>query len=69
MQVEERLGQGADTLQQLLDTGQADSFDFAFIGQHRCLVAICAAWSGCAAACNISAAGLPEAHPSHGVQQ
>lgn len=33
-QIEERLGQGVDTLQQLLDAGQADSYDFAFIGQQ-----------------------------------
>ena len=34
LQIEARLGQGEDTLQQLLDAGQADLYDFAFIGQY-----------------------------------
>ena len=33
-QIDARLGQGEDTLQQLLDAGQADLYDFAFIGQY-----------------------------------
>jgi hypothetical protein len=34
LQIEARLGQGEDTLQQLLDAGQADLYDFAFIGEY-----------------------------------
>ena len=33
LQIEVKLGPAMDTLQTMLDTGQADSLDFAFIGK------------------------------------
>ena len=34
MQIDERIGPAAETLDALLAAGERDSFDFAFIGAH-----------------------------------
>ena len=44
MQIDERLGQAADTLRDLLEAGEEDAFDLAFIGAGPLLWAVLRSW-------------------------